>query len=70
MISLVDKKIVLIGAGSASFGPPTLNDIYQSRVLHGSTISLVDINEEKLNKVYDIVVQENKIKGDKCFDAI
>ena len=62
---MVDKKIVLIGAGSASFGPPTLNDMYQSKVLAGSTISLVDINEEKLNKVYEIVLQENKIKGNK-----
>ena len=65
MICLVDKKIVLIGAGSASFGPPTLNDIYQSKVFHGSTISLVDIDEEKLNRVYDILIQENQIKGDK-----
>jgi len=62
---MVDKKIVLIGAGSAAFGPPTLNDIYQSKVLQGSTITLLDINEEKLNRVYDIVVQENKIKGEK-----
>jgi alpha-galactosidase len=61
----MDKKIVLIGAGSAAFGPATLNDIYQSDVLYSSTISLVDTDEEKLNKVYDIVVQENKIKGDK-----
>ena len=60
---MVDKKIVLLGAGSAAFGPPTLNDIYQSKVLQGSTISLVDINEEKLNRVYDIVVKENEIKG-------
>lgn len=62
---MVDKKIVLIGAGSAAFGPPTLNDIYQSELLFGSTISLVDINEEKLNKVYDILVKENSIKGNK-----
>ena len=59
----MDKKIVLIGAGSAVFGPATLNDIYMSEVLAGSTISLVDIDEEKLNRVYDIVVKENEIKG-------
>jgi alpha-galactosidase len=40
-------------------------DIYQSKVLAGSTIVLVDIDEPKLNKVYDIVVQENKITGEK-----
>jgi len=60
----MDKKIVLIGAGSAVFGPPTLNDIYQSKTLTGSTISLVDINEEKLDRVYDIVVKENQIRGE------
>lgn len=62
----MDKKIVLIGAGSASFGPPTLSDMFQSDVLAGSTITLVDIDEEKLNIVYDLMVQENKIRGDKC----
>ncbi len=56
---------MLIGAGSAAFGPPTLNDIFQSKVLPGSTIVLVDTDEEKLNLVYDIVVQENKIRRDK-----
>ena len=60
-----DPKIVLIGAGSAAFGPPTLNDMFQSDVLTDSTIMLLDINEEKLDRVYDIVIQENKIKGNK-----
>ncbi|TFF90842.1 MAG: hypothetical protein EU548_00960 [Promethearchaeota archaeon] len=60
-----NKKIVLIGAGSAAFGPPTLNDIFHSKVLEGSTISLLDINEEKLNRVYEIVCKENEIKGNK-----
>ena len=61
----MDKKIVLLGAGSAAFTPPTLIDIYQSKVLPGSTIVLLDINEEKLNRIYDIVVKENKIVGEK-----
>jgi alpha-galactosidase len=61
----VDKKIVLIGAGSAAFGPPTLIDLFQSKVLPGSTVVLHDINEEKLNRVYDIVVKENKMVGEK-----
>ena len=62
---MVEKKIVLIGAGSAAFGPPTLNDMFQSNILQGSTITLLDINEAKLNRVYQIVVQENKIKDNK-----
>ncbi|MHA2239143.1 MAG: family 4 glycosyl hydrolase, partial [Candidatus Hodarchaeales archaeon] len=61
----MDKKIVLIGAGSAAFGPPTLMDLFQSKVLPGSTVVLHDINEEKLNRIYDIVVKENKMVGEK-----
>ena len=61
----VDKKIAFFGAGSASFGPVTLNDIYQSKTLEGSNITLIDIDEEKLNRVYDIVCKENDIKGEK-----
>ncbi|TFF97575.1 MAG: hypothetical protein EU540_08710 [Promethearchaeota archaeon] len=61
----MDKKITFFGAGSASFGPVTLNDIYHSKTLEGSTITLIDIDEEKLNRVYDIVCKENEIKGEK-----
>ncbi|MFX1345185.1 MAG: hypothetical protein ACFFAI_08745 [Promethearchaeota archaeon] len=59
------QKIVLIGAGSAAFGPPSLMDLYSSKVLTGSTIVLNDINREKLEKVYDIVIKENEIRGNK-----
>lgn len=59
---MMNKKIVLIGAGSSSFGPPTLSDLFQSDVFEGSTIMLHDIDEEKLNLVYDIVCKENEIK--------
>ena len=38
------KKIVLIGAGSTQFGLGTIGDIFKSKVLEGSTISLHDIN--------------------------
>ena len=34
------KKIVLIGAGSTQFGLGTIADIFKSKVLEGSTISL------------------------------
>lgn len=59
----VDKKFCLIGAGSSSFGPPTLNDLFQCETFYGSTIMLHDIDEEKLDLVYDIVCKENEIKG-------
>jgi len=59
------QKIVLIGAGSAAFGPPSLMDLYSSKLLSRSTIVLHDINREKLERVYDIVIKENEIRGNK-----
>jgi len=46
-------KIVLIGAGSASFGRGTIADIMACEDLrhHDCTVVLVDINEEALNKM-------------------
>ncbi len=58
-------KIVLIGAGSTSFGPSTLLDLYQSKILHGSTIVLHDINKEHLEVIYELALAENKIHNNK-----
>ena len=44
----MEKRIVLIGAGSAQFGYGTLGDILQSKVLEGSHIVLHDINPKTL----------------------
>jgi alpha-galactosidase len=41
-------KIVIIGAGSSSFGPGTLATIVRSDVLKGCQIALVDLNSEAL----------------------
>jgi alpha-galactosidase len=60
----MDKKIVLIGAGSAIFGPATFVDLNLSKVLAGSTITLVDINTEKLKMVYEVLSEDNKKLGD------
>ncbi len=51
---MVDKKIVLIGAGSIQFGLETMADILLSDVLKGSTIMLHDINKEALDKIFKI----------------
>jgi len=59
----MDKKIVLIGAGSAAFGPPTFVDLNLSKELAGSTITLVDIDTEKLQMVYEVLSEDNKILG-------
>jgi len=61
----MDKKIVLMGAGSASFGPATLMDINLSEILPGSTIVLCDIDKEKLEMVYEVVSLDNKKIGNK-----
>ena len=53
------EKIVIIGAGSLQFGLGSVGSIINSDVLHGSTISLHDINETNL----DLVTQS-------CKDAI
>jgi alpha-galactosidase len=47
----MEKRIVLIGAGSAQFGYGTIGDILQSQVLQGSTIVLHDINPTTLATV-------------------
>ena len=41
-------NIVLIGAGSAQFGYGTMGDIFQSKVLEDSHITLLDINPDTL----------------------
>src|SRR5512137_2675483 len=47
----MNKRIVLIGAGSATFGFAVLGDIFKSAILPGSTIVLHDINPQTLAKV-------------------
>jgi alpha-galactosidase len=44
-------RIVLIGAGSATFGLRTLGSIFQSEALQGSTVVLHDINPEAMARV-------------------
>ncbi|MFZ0548414.1 MAG: hypothetical protein WAM60_23400 [Candidatus Promineifilaceae bacterium] len=48
------KKIVIIGAGSSSFGPGTLATIVRSPILRGSHIALVDLNEEALRPMQQV----------------
>jgi len=60
----MNNTIVLIGAGSATFGFGTLGDIFKSQVLPGSSIILHDINAQRLNKVEKIArqyIQENNL---------
>ena len=57
------KKIVLIGAGSAQFGVGTLNDIFNSQSLDAVDITLLDINAEALDKVYQAGLKWIREKG-------
>ncbi len=50
-------RIVLIGAGSATFGLRTLGEILHSEALEGSTIVLHDINPDALRRVESIARQ-------------
>ena len=51
------NKIVLIGAGSAQFGFGTLGDIFESKILEGSSIVLHDINPRALRRVQEAAQQ-------------
>lgn len=60
----MEKRIVLIGAGSAMFGLGALGDIFKCQTLKGSTVVLHDINAESLQKVQSVTqafIEENKL---------
>ena len=57
------NKIVLIGAGSVNFGLGTLGDIFKSKILEGSTITLHDINPKTLENTKNIALKyKEKLK--------
>lgn len=60
----MQKRIILIGAGSAQFGYGTIGDILQSKVLEGSHIVLHDINPTTLQVTYETgkaFIEEHKL---------
>ena len=56
----VPAKIVVIGAGSASFGENTLSAILRSKKLKGSELILVDRNAEMLEIVSHLATRLNQ----------
>jgi alpha-galactosidase len=56
-------KMVFIGAGSMSFGIPTLKDLFTTPELKGASLSLVDIDPENLKRMYDLAVALNDATG-------
>ncbi len=68
-----DTNIVVIGAGSASFGLETLSSIIERKDLQKSTLHLVDINNENLKTIFALakLMRENyktKIKINSSLD--
>jgi len=53
-------NIVVIGAGSASFGENTLSALMRSKRLHGSRLALVDRNTKNLDIVHRLAQRLNR----------
>lgn len=57
-------KILLIGAGSTSFGVSTIADFFQQREMFGgSTLVLCDVNAEKLARIHRLAERMNDATG-------
>lgn len=65
-------KIVLVGAGSTSFGVSTVADFFQQREQFlGSTLVLCDVNEAKLQRVKRLAERMNAALGKPfCIEAV
>ncbi|MCZ6632747.1 MAG: alpha-glucosidase/alpha-galactosidase [bacterium] len=57
---MTNVKIVVVGIGSASFGPKTLGDILSRSELSGSTLCLVDIRPEALEPMEKLATRMNE----------
>ena len=53
-------KVVIIGAGSASFGLSSLATLLREPSLRGSTLALVDTNAEGLRLVHRLAERMNR----------
>ena len=53
-------KIVIVGAGSAIFGPNTIATILRSSILHGSQLALVDLDPSALDRVTKVAHRLNR----------
>ena len=59
----INKKISLIGAGSGCFSKSIVSGLCKSKALSGCLVSLMDIDEARLNAVYTICVRINRFLG-------
>jgi alpha-galactosidase len=51
---MTDTKITFIGAGSGNFAMNVVKDICLTAGLHGSTVTLMDLDENRLDAVYTL----------------
>ena len=58
-----EPKIVFTGAGSMAFGIQTFKDIFTCRDLGGATLSLVDVNRDNLEIMYNLARRMNEASG-------
>jgi len=56
-------KIVFIGAGSMSFGLSMFRDLFSTKELAGSTLTLVDLNEKSLESMFQLALKMNAQSG-------
>lgn len=56
-------KIVFIGAGSMYFGLNMFRDMFSTQELSGSTLTLVDLNKEYLERMYQLALKMNEHAG-------
>ena len=57
------RKIVIIGAGSASFGPTTLATIVRNQALRGSELALVDLDEQAVTNAARVATRMSDAWG-------
>ena len=60
---MLPTKIVVIGAGSASFGLNTLGSLLRSQHLRGSHLALVDLNAQALEQMGRLAERSNREWG-------
>jgi alpha-galactosidase len=62
-------KLSIIGAGSATFSLTLVRDFCSTQDLYGSVISLMDINEERLDNIHKLATKYvNELKADLKFE--
>ena len=60
---MTTRKIVIIGAGSASFGPTTLATLLRNEALRGSHLALVDLDPQRADNAARVAERMNDTWG-------